>query len=91
MLCTVVFAMPSRQWLWTLDLPPDAQVAQALAKLRSLQDPVLQSVDWDAVKIGVFGRIVVATDKIAAGDRLEIYRSLAVDPKEARRARAQRR
>jgi uncharacterized protein len=40
--------------------------------------------------VGVFGRIVNREEILADGDRLEIYRGPAVDPKLARRARAGR-
>ena len=39
-------------------------------------------------KIGVFGKIVNPDSRLSDGDRVEVYRSLALDPKEARRRRA---
>lgn len=88
---TAVLALPDRQWLWELELPAGAQVAEALAMLGALPDPVLQSIDWAQVKVGVFGRVVSVADRMSDGDRLEIYRPLAMDPKDSRRARARRR
>ena len=40
---------------------------------------------------GIFGRRVTLDTRLADGDRVEIYRPLKLDPKEARRARARRR
>ena len=40
---------------------------------------------------GIFGRRVTMDTRLAEGDRVEIYRPLQLDPKEARRARARRR
>ena len=40
--------------------------------------------------VGVFGRRVALDALLAEGDRVEIYRPLAADPKEARRQRARR-
>lgn len=40
---------------------------------------------------GIFGRRVTMDTRLADGDRVEIYRPLKLDPKEARRARARRR
>jgi sulfur carrier protein len=40
--------------------------------------------------VGVFGRIVNREENLSDGDRIEIYRGPAVDPKLARRARAGR-
>lgn len=44
----------------------------------------------DAGCLGVFGRRVAPATRLADGDRVEIYRRLLLDPKEARRARARR-
>ena len=41
--------------------------------------------------IGVVGRVVTPAERLAEGDRVEIYRGPAVDPKLARRARARAR
>lgn len=38
--------------------------------------------------IGIWGRRCAADAHLAEGDRVELYRPLAVDPKEARRRRA---
>jgi putative ubiquitin-RnfH superfamily antitoxin RatB of RatAB toxin-antitoxin module len=37
---------------------------------------------------GIFGRRVPPGTRLAPGDRIEVYRALAMDPKEARRRRA---
>ena len=42
-------------------------------------------------KYGIFGVLKRADSPLQDGDRVEIYRPLAVDPKEARRRRAKRR
>lgn len=39
--------------------------------------------------LGVFGKVVSDQYEVAAGDRIEVYRALVFDPKEARRKRAQ--
>jgi len=41
--------------------------------------------------VGIHGRRVPLDAPLADGDRVEIYRALLVDPKEARRRRALRR
>lgn len=38
--------------------------------------------------VGVFGKVVGAQTPLKDGDRVEIYRPLAADPKEQRRRRA---
>jgi putative ubiquitin-RnfH superfamily antitoxin RatB of RatAB toxin-antitoxin module len=39
------------------------------------------------LKVGVFGRLVTLSAPLQNGDRVEMYRALTVDPKEARRRR----
>ncbi len=39
--------------------------------------------------VGIYGQVVDRSQPVSAGDRIEVYRSLVFDPKEARRQRAQ--
>jgi len=41
-------------------------------------------------QVGIFGKRVAMDTRLADGDRVEIYRPLKLDPKEARRRRARR-
>ncbi|MDH3320784.1 MAG: RnfH family protein [Betaproteobacteria bacterium] len=41
--------------------------------------------------VGIYGRRVAPDTRLADGDRVEIYRPLSADPKDARRRRALRR
>jgi putative ubiquitin-RnfH superfamily antitoxin RatB of RatAB toxin-antitoxin module len=45
----------------------------------------------DVDACAVFGERVAATDYLRDGDRVELLRSLLIDPKDARRRRAARR
>lgn len=83
--CVVAFANRDEQWLWTVDLPEAATVADALAaaKLLSRRD----DVPWDSADLGIFGQPCARTDVPLRGDRIEIYRPLASDPRERRRER----
>jgi putative ubiquitin-RnfH superfamily antitoxin RatB of RatAB toxin-antitoxin module len=45
-------------------------------------------IDPAAVSVGVFNRLCAPGDRVRDGDRVEIYRPLLADPKEARRRRA---
>ena len=74
----VVLAFPDRAEHVRLDLPPGATAADALAAAGFKMT--------DA--IGVFGKRVKPEHKLREGDRVEIYRPLVMDPKEARRRRA---
>jgi putative ubiquitin-RnfH superfamily antitoxin RatB of RatAB toxin-antitoxin module len=42
----------------------------------------------DCSRLGVFGRVAGPATPLRHGDRVEIYRPLKIDPKEARRRRA---
>jgi len=55
---------------------------------RAADDADFAGVDCLRAAVGVFGMVVGAERELQDGDRLEIYRSLAEDPKSARRRRA---
>lgn len=77
----VIEAWPGRFERVLLELEEGATVRTALAAAgRSA-----------ARNVGIHGRRADLEVRLADGDRVEIYRSLSADPKEARRRRAQRR
>ena len=83
--CLVTFAMPARQWVWTVNLDDAATVADALALARAQAGAI--EVPWEA-DVGIFG-VLCARDAVPRdGDRIEIYRPLRSDPKVSRRERA---
>lgn len=45
-------------------------------------------IDLAVNKVGIFGKKVRLSKRLKPGDRVEIYRSLVLSPKEARRKRA---
>ncbi len=86
--CLVAYATRERQYLWAVELPPGADVAQALAAARHLAPGV--DVRWDDAEVGIFGEPCSRSHVPRDGDRIEIYRPLAEDPRQARRERARR-
>jgi uncharacterized protein len=82
----VVYALPASHDAVTLELPAAATVRDALSASGVLE----RHPGIELLRIGIFGRPVSADAPLADGDRVEIYRPLALDPKEARRARAKR-
>lgn len=48
-------------------------------------------LDFTVNKIGIYNKLVDLEYLLQEGDRLEIYRPLKIDPKEARRKRAEKR
>lgn len=81
----IVYAEPQRAILKTLQLPAGARVADALRA--AALEPDFTGVDLDNSALGIFGRLARQDEPLRDGDRIEIYRPLAADPKEARRAR----
>jgi len=79
----VVYAQPERTESVRVRVPEGATVRDVLEK-----SGLLARVSG---KVGIFGKLVRADAPVADGDRVEIYRPLAADPKEARRRRAARR
>ncbi|MFT3789618.1 MAG: RnfH family protein [Rudaea sp.] len=46
--------------------------------------------DFEPASIGIFGRIVTPDAPLRNGDRIELYRPLRIDPRQARRRRAEK-
>jgi uncharacterized protein len=92
MRCRVSYALPQRQWEWQLELPAGSRIADALclAQRQVLAVPGAPVVDWQGAKVGIFGRVCNRETALADGDRVEVYRPLAADPKISRRERAKR-
>jgi putative ubiquitin-RnfH superfamily antitoxin RatB of RatAB toxin-antitoxin module len=85
--CVVAYATRDEQWLWNVELPEQATVADAISEARALAKR--DDVPWDSAPIGIFGQACQRTDVPLDGDRIEIYRALADDPRERRRKQVQ--
>lgn len=86
MIVEVAYARPGTQTLLTVELPPGANAGEAVAGSGILERH--PEIEWPGAPIGVFGRKVDPGHLLREGDRVEIYRPLIADPKEARRRRA---
>ncbi len=83
--CEVAYARPDRQWLVAVVLPKGATAMDAL---RSSQLAALcPEIVPESAVLGIFGKVVPADHPVREGDRVEVYRPLAADPRDARRAR----
>ncbi|HEX6612981.1 MAG TPA: RnfH family protein [Rhodanobacteraceae bacterium] len=84
----VVCAVPDRVFLRELDLPQGANVRDAIeaSGFRQAWPEAPVVAGW----LGVFARKADFDTPLSDGDRVEIYRPLKIDPKDARRKRAQR-
>jgi putative ubiquitin-RnfH superfamily antitoxin RatB of RatAB toxin-antitoxin module len=65
-------------------LPPGSTLADALRASGWLE---AHRLALDALRCGVWGRVQPLDHVLRNDDRVELYRPLAVDPKEARRLR----
>jgi putative ubiquitin-RnfH superfamily antitoxin RatB of RatAB toxin-antitoxin module len=82
----VVYATPAEQVLIALEVPAGITAGEAVVRSGILQR--LPDLDAAGLDLGVFGRAVPAATVLGDGDRVEIYRPLKADPKQARRRRA---
>ena len=83
----VVYALASVQDLVVLELAGGATAREAAEASGVLARHGLAAAD---VALGIFGRRIPPEHPLREGDRVEILRPLAADPKEARRSRAAR-
>ena len=83
----VVYAPPARQIVKTLTLPAGSNVEAAIRASGLLEE--FPEIVLGVNRAGVFGEIVSLDESLEGGERVEIYRPLIVDPKAARRLRAE--
>lgn len=84
----VAYALPDKQYLYSVLASENMTVADAIARSGLLKK--CPEIDLNTQKVGIFSRIVPLEQVVRSGDRIEIYRPLLADPKEIRKQRAQR-
>jgi putative ubiquitin-RnfH superfamily antitoxin RatB of RatAB toxin-antitoxin module len=84
----VAFAAPDKQKILVVDVEQGTNVFEG-AKSSGI-DKVFPEIDFENVDMGIFGKVVrkPLEQELKAGDRIEIYRPLMIDPKQARLNRA---
>lgn len=82
----VVCAMPDRQRIATVTVAPGTTAREAVRLSGLAAD--FPELDIARCALGIWGEEVADDQPIAAGDRVEVYRPLQIDPREARRALA---
>ena len=80
----VVYACPGEQCVVALQVARGTTAAQAV-RLSGLLERYPE-IDFPA-QIGIHGRVVQGATVLSDGDRIEIYRPLIAEPKQARRRR----
>jgi len=81
----VVYALPHGEDAVELELESGATAADAISASGLAQRH--PEIDLAHQRIGVYGRVVEPHATLRDGDRVELYRPLGMNPKEARRRR----
>jgi len=89
MIIEVSYANPTKQALLKCEISPRVTVKDAIEKSGILMQ--FPEIDLAQNAVGIFGKQVSLETPLIEGDRVEIYRQLMIDPKEARRLRAKKR
>lgn len=84
----VAYATPEKQLIIEVEISPGTTMREAA--LNSGIDKEFPGLDVAAAPMGLFGRKVAKPEQevLREGDRVEIYRPLIIDPKQARLNRA---
>lgn len=84
----VAYALPERQMVIALNVPVGTSLFDVVVKSNIVEH--FSDLDLSNASIGVFAKVEKNPKMrmVQAGERVEIYRPLLIDPKEARKARA---
>ena len=86
-LVEVAYALPNKQLIKALEVPRGTSAIEAV-RLSGI-DADFEDLSLDqSLQLGIFGKVVKGEQALQAGERVEIYRPLQVDPKEVRKRRA---
>lgn len=86
----VAYARPDKQEIVAVQVPEGATAVRAV-KLSGIT-AIFPEIDPDSIDMGIFGKVIKnpAEHELREGDRVELYRPLQIDPKQARLNRAQK-
>lgn len=84
----VVYALPQQQKVISLQVSPQTTLFEAI--LLSKMTSYFPEINLETASVGIFSKLEKSpkTRLVQDGDRIEVYRPLLVDPKEARKTRA---
>lgn len=85
---TVAYASPVKQSLISVAVEEGATLETVIDRSGILE--MFPEINLMQQKVGVFGQIKLLTERVKEGDRIEIYRGLVIDPKEARKKRGKK-
>lgn len=81
----IVYANPDVQTLLTIQTSSGTTVLDAIRQSDILKQ--FPEIDLTKNKVGIFGKLTTLSYVLRNKDRIEIYRPLQTDPKQARRNR----
>ncbi|WP_298449282.1 RnfH family protein [uncultured Marinobacter sp.] len=86
----VAYARPDRQEIISVQVPDGATAVDA-ARLSGIA-AIFPEIDVDSINMGIFGKVIKkpSDHELRDGDRVELYRPLQIDPKQARLNRAKK-
>lgn len=86
----VAYATPEKQEILAVEVPAETSAFDAV--VRSGIVDVFPEIDPEATDMGVFGKVIKSPKDhvLRDGDRVELYRPLKIDPKQARLNRAKK-
>lgn len=83
----IAYGTAEKQWLQRLQVV-EGTTAREAVRLSGVKE-MFPEADTEAAPLGIFGKVVKDNTVLRDKDRVEIYRPLLIDPKEARRLRVQ--
>lgn len=85
---SVSYASETEQVEIPLDVEPNCTVAIAVRRSGILDQ--FPEIKLGEASVGIYSRVAALDDILQENDRIEVYRPLKIDPKEARLLRAKR-
>lgn len=82
----IVYANSQQQTILTVVIDEGSTIEKVIDCSGILD--IFPDIDLSQQKVGIFSQQKKLTDLVEDGDRVEIYRALIIDPKEARKRRA---
>lgn len=86
----VAYARPDKQEIVSVQVPEGTTAVDAV-KLSGIV-AIFPEIDAESIDMGIFGKVIKkpAGHELRDGDRVELYRPLQIDPKQARLNRAKK-
>lgn len=77
----IAYGLVDRQYLYGFEVPEGCTIEQAI-----LLSPLLKELpELNYQQVGIFSKLMPLSTPLKAGDRIEVYRPLKIDPRKRRR------